>query len=124
VLTLENPTRFRKNRDVGSYLGSRPKLSQSGDRSPQLGISKKGDSYLRKLLVGSANISLAGLDVILTYDAGDWNWPKAVALMRRSVQLLRLPVNRLSYFIGSGSINANTNRSEVQSRTLLTDPYC
>lgn len=58
VLTLENPARFRKSRDVGSYLGLRPKLSQSGECSPQLGISKKGDSYLRKLLVGSAQYIL------------------------------------------------------------------
>jgi transposase len=58
VLTLENPDRFRKSRDVGSYLGLRPKQSQSGQSAPQLGISKKGDSYLRKLLVGSAQYIL------------------------------------------------------------------
>jgi transposase len=55
--TCEN-ARFRKSRDVGSYLGLQPKLSQSGECSPQLGISKKGDSYLRKLLVGSAQYIL------------------------------------------------------------------
>jgi len=58
VLTLEDPSRFRKSRDVGAYLGLVPKQSQSGDCSPQLGISKAGDSYLRKLLVGSAQYIL------------------------------------------------------------------
>jgi transposase len=58
VLTLEDPNRFYKSRDVGSYLGLIPKQSQSGQCSPQLGISKAGDSYVRKLLVGSAQYIL------------------------------------------------------------------
>ncbi|MGI9072603.1 MAG: IS110 family transposase [Bryobacteraceae bacterium] len=58
VLTLEDPTRFTKSRDVGCYLGLKPKQSQSGQCSPQLGISKAGDCYLRKLLVGSAQYIL------------------------------------------------------------------
>jgi transposase len=61
VLTLEEPDRFRKSRDVGSYLGLVPEQSQSGASSPQLGISKAGDSYLRKLLVGSAQYILGPL---------------------------------------------------------------
>ena len=40
VLTLENPHRFAKSRDVGPYLGLVPKLEDSGDSQPQLGISK------------------------------------------------------------------------------------
>src|SRR5262249_10746229 len=54
VLTLENPERFAKSRDVGAYLGLVPKLEDSGDSQPQLGISKAGDRMMRKLLVGSA----------------------------------------------------------------------
>jgi transposase len=61
VLTLESPARFRKSRDVGSYLGLVPEQSQSGASAPQLGISKAGDSYLRKLLVGSAQYILGPL---------------------------------------------------------------
>lgn len=58
ILTLEDPKRFAKSRDVGCYLGLIPKQSQSGQSSPQLGISKTGDGYLRKLLVGSAQYIL------------------------------------------------------------------
>jgi hypothetical protein len=46
---------FQRSRDVGCYLGLRPKLSQSGDRNPQLGITKAGNIYLRTLLVECAN---------------------------------------------------------------------
>jgi transposase len=55
VLTLGSKERFRRSRDVGCYLGLRPRRSQSGDRDPQLGITKAGNVYLRTLLVECAN---------------------------------------------------------------------
>ena len=58
VLTLENPDRLAKSRDVGPYLGLVPKLEDSGDSQPQLGISKAGDKMRRRLLVGSAQYIL------------------------------------------------------------------
>jgi len=58
VLTLENPERFAKSRDVGPYLGLVPKQEDSGESQPQLGISKTGDTMVRKLLVGSAQYIL------------------------------------------------------------------
>jgi transposase len=44
VLTLGSKERFQRSRDVGS-----------GDRDPQLGITKAGNVYLRSLLVECAN---------------------------------------------------------------------
>ena len=58
VLTLENPNRFAKSRDVGPYLGLVPKQEDSGDIQPQLRISKAGDVMVRRLLVGSAHYIL------------------------------------------------------------------
>ena len=58
VLTLENPNRFRKSRDVGPYVGLVPRQEDSGDSQPQLRISKTGDMMLRRLLVGSAHYIL------------------------------------------------------------------
>lgn len=54
VLTLENPDRFPKSRTVGPYLGLVPRQEDSGDRQPQLRISKAGDVMVRRLLVVSA----------------------------------------------------------------------
>jgi transposase len=54
VLTLEDPHRFRKSRDVGAYLGLQPGRRNSGQSQPQLHISKEGDPYLRTLLVQGA----------------------------------------------------------------------
>jgi len=58
VLTVENPQRFVKSRDVGPYLGLVPRQEDSGETQPQLGISKAGDTMVRKLLVGSAQYIL------------------------------------------------------------------
>lgn len=55
VLTLEQAERFSKSRDVGCYVGLRPKRRDSGETQRQLGISKEGDRYLRKLLVQGAH---------------------------------------------------------------------
>jgi transposase len=51
VLTLEDAGRFAKSRDVGCFLGLRPKSRQSGASEPEMRISKEGDGYLRTLLV-------------------------------------------------------------------------
>lgn len=58
VLTVEDHKRFPKSRDVGCYVGLRPKRSESGERQPQLRITKEGDRYLRKLLVQGAHYIL------------------------------------------------------------------
>jgi transposase len=58
VLTIEDRDRFQKSRDVGCYVGLRPKRSQSGQSQPQLRISKEGDIYLRKMLVQGAHYIL------------------------------------------------------------------
>jgi transposase len=58
ILTLEDPRRFRKSREVGPALGLVPRRDQSGDHDPQLRITKTGDAYLRRLLVGSAQYIL------------------------------------------------------------------
>jgi len=58
ILTLENPDRFRRSRQVGPAIGLVPRRDQSGDQDPQLRITKTGDPYLRRLLVSSAQYIL------------------------------------------------------------------
>jgi transposase len=58
VLTLDDPQRFRRSRDVGCFLGLRPGRRNSGRSEPQLHISKEGDRYLRTLLVQGAHYIL------------------------------------------------------------------
>ena len=58
VTTMADPERFTHSRDAGAFLGLRPRQQQSGKQNPQLGITKAGDVYLRKLLVQSAHCTL------------------------------------------------------------------
>ena len=58
ILTIGDPKRFRRRRDVAAYLGLVPKRDQSGDTDKQLRISKAGNSYMRRLLVSAAHYIL------------------------------------------------------------------
>ena len=58
VLKIEDPKRFENVRDVGAYVGLCPRRDQSGQNDPQLRISKRGDAYLRRLLVSAAQYIL------------------------------------------------------------------
>ena len=67
VLTVDDKDRFQKSRDIGCYVGLRPRRSDSGQRQPQLRITKEGDPYLRTMLVQGAHyiISRRGPDTDL-----------------------------------------------------------
>jgi transposase len=58
ILTLEDEQRFRRSRSVGAWLGLVPGQHDSGESQPQWHITKEGDPYLRRLLVGSAQYIL------------------------------------------------------------------
>src|SRR5271169_5578800 len=58
ILTLEDPQRFPKSREVGCFLGLRPGRRNSGESEPQKGISKEGDRYLRTMMVQGAHYIL------------------------------------------------------------------
>jgi transposase len=58
VLTIEDPQRFSRTRDIGAFLGLVPKRDQSGNCDKQLRISKAGDAYLRRLLISAAQYIL------------------------------------------------------------------
>ena len=58
VLKVGDPGRFQRARDIGAFLGLCPKRDQSGETDKELRISKCGDRYLRRLLVGAAQYIL------------------------------------------------------------------
>jgi transposase len=58
VLTLDRPDAVPSSRSAGAFLGLRPGQSQSGDSDPQRRITRTGNTYLRCLLVQSAQYIL------------------------------------------------------------------
>ena len=51
VAFVGDPFRFRNGRHFAAYLGLVPKQHSSGGKNVLLGISKRGDTYLRTLLI-------------------------------------------------------------------------
>lgn len=51
VAKISNGTEFKNGRALSAYFGLVPKQCSSGDKQLLLGISKKGDRYLRQLLI-------------------------------------------------------------------------
>ena len=58
VLKVEEPQRFGRSRTLGPYLGLVPRRDQSGQRDPQLRITKQGDPFVRRLLIQCARYIL------------------------------------------------------------------
>ena len=56
--TVDEPSRFRRARDVGPYLGLTPRRYQSGETDRQGRISKCGDRFTRTCLYEAANVLL------------------------------------------------------------------
>jgi transposase len=69
-LTIEDPHRFKKSRDVGCFVGLQPGRRNSGESEPQMHITKEGDRYLRTLLVQGAHYILGPLGKTVIYGAG------------------------------------------------------
>ena len=62
VAAVGNATAFRAGRDMASWLGLVPRQHSSGGKTKLLGISKRGNQYLRKLLVEGARAAFARLN--------------------------------------------------------------
>jgi len=54
VATMGDPASFKTGREFAAWLGLVPGQTGTGGRIRQLGISKRGDAYLRTLLMHGA----------------------------------------------------------------------
>jgi len=58
VAAIGNGAGFKRGRDFGAWLGLVPKQESTGDRTILGKISKRGNTYLRKLFVQAAHVVL------------------------------------------------------------------
>jgi transposase len=54
VATVPDPAAFKSGRDLAAWIGLVPRQNSSGGKQKLGGITKKGDRYLRQLLVAGA----------------------------------------------------------------------
>jgi transposase len=58
VATIGDPSVFKNGREVSAWLGLVPKQYSSGNKTRLAGISKRGDNYIRKLLIHGARSAI------------------------------------------------------------------
>lgn len=58
IAAIGNAEAFEHGRDLGAWLGLVPRQSTTGGKPRLLGISKRGNKYLRKLLIHGARAAL------------------------------------------------------------------
>jgi transposase len=58
VAAVGNAREFKSGRELSAWLGLVPRQHSSGNRSMLLGISKRGDRYLRTIMIHGARAAL------------------------------------------------------------------
>lgn len=58
VAHVSDPHLFKNGREFAAYLGLVPKQRSSGGKQKMLGISKRGDKYIRTMLVHGARVAV------------------------------------------------------------------
>ena len=81
VAAVAEPSEFRSGREFAAWLGLVPRQNATGGKARLGGISKRGDSYLRRLLVNGAHA------VLLRSKAGKAD-PWLIALRSRRPRLV------------------------------------
>ena len=61
VAAIGNGAAFRKGREFAAWLGLIPKQYSTGGRTKLLGISKRGNTYLRKMFIHGARAAVLRL---------------------------------------------------------------
>jgi transposase len=61
VAAVGDARRFKRARDLGAWLGLAPRQATTGGRPRLLGISRRGDGYIRKMLIHGPRAALPGL---------------------------------------------------------------
>src|SRR5450755_2786986 len=62
VAAVGNASEFKSGRELSAWLGLVPRQHSSGNRSLLLGISKRGDRYLRTIMIHGARAALLRVD--------------------------------------------------------------
>lgn len=80
VATVGDARQFRNSRDMAAWLGLTPRQHSTGGKPKLLGISKRGDVYLRTLMIHGARSALLASNRV----GAEQSWQ--VQLMRRRHQ--------------------------------------
>lgn len=93
VATVPDDQRFRSGRHFAAWLGLTPKQHSSGGKERLLGISKRGDAYMRRQFINGAR---ALVRIASGRTGGLWDWINTL-LSRRAFNVVTVAVaNKLA----------------------------
>lgn len=87
VATVGNATEFKNSRQLAAWLGLVPKQHSSGGKQTLLGISKRGDTYLRTLLIHGARAVIRFAEK--KTESGSWLY-KLIARRNKNIAAVAL----------------------------------
>jgi transposase len=95
VAAIGNGAAFRKGRDFAAWLGVVPRQYSTGGKAKLLGISKRGNVYLRKALIHGARAAVLrikrdGVPIGPRLDRLDARAPKNVVVVAMASKLVRI----------------------------------
>lgn len=109
VAAVPNADEFKNGRHMSAWLGLVPRQSSSGDKHKLLGISKRGDRYLRTLLIHGSRAALSHYKN-LDNDYGRWLLKKkaemsfnkaAIALANKNARIIWSLLSSGEEFMGT-----------------------
>lgn len=110
VAAVTNPGEFKNGRHMAAWLGLVPRQSSSGNKQVLLGISKRGDRYLRTLLIHGARAALC-LCKNIKGKYGDWlNNKKATLSLNKAAVALANKNARIIWSLLHTGENFNCNQ--------------
>jgi transposase len=109
VATMGDPKAFRSGREFAAWLGLVPRQTGTGGRVRLLGISKRGDRYLRTLLIHGAR-------AVLTSSKSHPEW--SIELMKRRPKNVAIVAmaNKMARMIWALTAHERTYQSGYVSR--------
>jgi transposase len=108
--TVIDPGQFKSGRDLAAWIGLVPKQYSTGGKARLGGISKQGDRYLRRLLVGG------GTSVVKLAKIFPWRYPWVAKLLeKKPAKLVAVAVaNKLACIAWAVMNSGGTYRPQVR----------
>ena len=108
--SVTDPGQFKSGRDLAAWIGLVPKQHSTGGKARLGGISKQGDRYLRRLLVGG------GTSVVKLAKIFPWRYPWVAKLLeRKPAKLVAVAVaNKLARVAWAVMNSGGTYRPQVR----------
>jgi transposase len=112
IAAIGDVTRFKNGRQLAAWLGLVPREHSTGGKPHVLGIRKRGDGYLRKLLVHGTRAPLGWLD---TKPDERSQWLKALMARRGKNRAAVALANKNARIVGA----LLAHNQEYRSRTAV-----